>query len=71
MSWFLVMIATSQWIGPLPQSACQMAAASLRSDGVVCRQASAMALCPVPGTVPGSTYMSCPVFDFPQATVKP
>lgn len=68
--WFLVNIATAQYIGPMPQPACQMASADLRAEGIVCRQASAMKLCPVPGTVPGSNYMACPVFDFPHITQK-
>lgn len=69
-AWFLVMIGSSQYIGPISAQGCLDAATALRAEGIVCRHASAMTACPVPGMVPG-TYMACPVFDFPQVTVKP
>jgi hypothetical protein len=68
LQFYLVMIATSAYIGPLPESACSMAAANLRSEGVVCREASALTACAVDGR-PG-TYAICPKFDFPQVTIK-
>jgi hypothetical protein len=67
--WFLVSIATSQYIGPIPAQECATAAAVLQNVGVHCRPAVAMTACAVDGR-PG-TYTSCPVFDFPQVTVKP
>lgn len=69
--WFLVFMSGVQFIGPLPQASCQMAAADLRAAGVVCREVSAMKACPVPGYPEGSTFTACPVFDFPKVTVKP
>mgnify|MGYP003385258970 CR=1 FL=1 len=68
-AWFLVSVAGQQWIGPLPQAACQMASATLRAEGVVCKQAARMMSCDVPNR-PGA-FMACPAFDFPQVTVKP
>jgi len=68
-TFFLLSIATGQYIGPLPQNNCMNAAMALTPDGVVCREASAMTACPVPG-MPG-VYTSCPVFDLPKVTVKP
>lgn len=68
-AWFLVSIGGAQWIGPLSEQGCQAAAPFLRSEGVVCRQANKMMTCAPPNT-PGA-YMPCPVFDFPQVTVKP
>jgi hypothetical protein len=68
-AWFLVMIGGGQYIGPLPQPACQQAANELHGQGVVCRQAVAMTTCPVPGQP--AVNMACPVFDFPYVTVKP
>lgn len=67
--WFLVTIGGGQYIGPLPAPECAYAAAILRERGVVCRMASKMTACPVPGTV--NSYTACPVFDFPHVTVKP
>lgn len=66
-SWFLVMFA-GHYIGPISQPACERAAIELRSEGVVCRQATSAYACPVPGRP--SVFTSCPVFDFPQVTVK-
>lgn len=68
-AWFLVMIGGSQYIGPISMQSCADAATALRAEGIVCRQASAMTTCKVPGTV--NAYMACPVFEFPQVTVKP
>jgi hypothetical protein len=68
-AWFLVMVSSGHYIGPLPQAACQMAALSLRNEGVVCRQADSIMYCGVDGR-PG-TGTVCPVFDFPAVTVKP
>jgi hypothetical protein len=68
-AWFLVMVSSGHYIGPLPQAACQTAEASLRSEGIVCRRASSMTACGVNGQ-PG-VYTVCPVFDFPVVTVKP
>jgi hypothetical protein len=48
MTWFLVMIATAQSIGPLDEQACKMAGTYLTGHGVECRQANAMAVCDVP-----------------------
>lgn len=67
-TWFLVFIATQQYIGPLPQASCQAAAVALVGDGIVCRQAAVMTACPVPDR-PGS-YMPCPLFEFPKVTIK-
>lgn len=67
-AWFLVGFA-GQYIGPMAQPSCQQAAVALRGEGIVCRQASAMTACPVPGKT--GTYTACPIFDFPQVTVKP
>jgi hypothetical protein len=68
MQFYLVMIATSAYLGPLPEAACSAAAASLRNEGVICRQASIVTACAVDGR-PG-TYTTCPKFDFPQVTAK-
>jgi hypothetical protein len=68
-TWFLVWMAGQQYIGPLPETACQKAAVELQAQGVVCKQASTMMGCDVPNR-PGS-YMACPVFNFPHVTVKP
>lgn len=69
IQFYLVMIATGAYIGPLPEAACGMAAASLRDSGVVCRRADYLYACAIDGR-PGS-YAACPHFDFPQVTVKP
>jgi hypothetical protein len=68
-AWFLVSIATGQYIGPLNEAACKAAAVQLVDPAIVCRQASAAMACDVPNR-PG-TYTACPVFDFPAAKVKP
>jgi hypothetical protein len=68
-AWFLVSIASQQYIGPISQAECQQAGAALASQSIVCRRASALTACPVPG-MPGM-YTSCPVFDFPQVTARP
>jgi hypothetical protein len=68
-AWFLVMVSSGHYIGPLPQAACQAAAVSLRGESVVCRQADRMMVCAVDGR-PGA-YTACPAFDFPAVTVKP
>lgn len=68
MTWFLVLVGGMQYIGPLPQSNCQMAATVLHSEGVICKQAVAMYTCDVPNR-PGS-YMACPKFEFPEVTKK-
>lgn len=66
--WFLVFIGGQQYLGPLPQSSCQSAAAILINDGIVCKQSEAMIACPVAGML--GVYTSCPVFDFPKVTIK-
>lgn len=68
MIWYLVMIATGQYIGPLAQDACLAAAQATASEGIVCRQVQAMTACPVPGHP--ESYIACPVFDFPQVTKR-
>jgi hypothetical protein len=68
LAWFLVAIAGQQYVGPISQSECQQAVQYLATSGIVCRQASAMSICPAPGMA--GTYMACPVFDFPQVTIK-
>jgi len=66
--WFLVSIATSHYMGPMPENTCKAAGAILQGEGVVCRQAFAMTACDVAGRPGVST--ACPVFDVPQVTVK-
>jgi hypothetical protein len=67
--WFLVSIATGQYIGPITSEGCHAAAPSLEREGIVCRQATTMMLCDAPDH-PGA-FTSCPVFDFPTVKVKP
>lgn len=69
-AWYLVSVITGQFIGPLTEPGCQMAVQYVRDQGIVCRRASVLTACDVPGR-PGS-YTACPVFDFvPEVTVKP
>jgi hypothetical protein len=67
--WFLVAWSGLQWIGPLTERDCRAAAGAAAQSGVTCRAASALTTCEVPH-VPGSV-MTCPVFDFPEVTIKP
>jgi hypothetical protein len=68
-AWFLVSIATGQYIGPISFEICYAVAAQLERAGVVCRQANSMTACEVPNR-PGA-YMACPIFVSPQVTAKP
>lgn len=66
---FLFYIATQAYIGPISQPACQMAAATLRNEGVICRQAISLYSCEVGGR-PGTTTI-CPIFSpLPEVTKK-
>lgn len=66
--YFLVQIATGQFIGPMESSACAEAGRALASRGITCRVPSSLYACDVPGH-PGS-YTTCPHFDVPHVTVK-
>lgn len=66
IGFYLVMIATSSYIGPLPEAACRMAAAQLRSSGVVCRPADRLKMCSRDG---GRSDEVCAEFDFPELRV--
>jgi hypothetical protein len=68
-AWFLVMIGGQQYVGPLGAESCQNAARALQGEGVVCRQPTATTACRVDGLL--ATYTLCPVFNFPQVTIKP
>jgi hypothetical protein len=67
-AWFLVMIGGSQYIGPMSMESCQKAAVALQGEGIICRQPNMMMACGVDGR-PG-TFTTCPVFDFPQVTLR-
>jgi hypothetical protein len=70
MIWFLVSIASGQYVGPMRQEDCLNAGRYILTYGIVCRQAVTSMACPVEGR-PG-TYQICPVFDdLPRVTVKP
>jgi hypothetical protein len=63
-SWFLVMMTSmygQQYLGPLSEPSCRMAAETLAIYGATCRQAYAARACAVPGQ-PGAGQ-ACPVFD--------
>lgn len=66
-NWFLVMVATQAYIGPLPEASCNMAAANLRaSGGGMCAGRLKLCLC---GRRPGS-FTICPIFEFPKVMRK-
>lgn len=69
MTWYLVMVATGLYIGPLEQERCGRAGFELNGAGVVCMHASVMTTCSVLGRP--ELVTSCPVFEFPRVTVKP
>lgn len=69
MTWYLVMVATGLYIGPIDQSSCIRAEAAILDPAIVCREARVMQACEVPNQP--ASYRACPVFDFPRVTVKP
>lgn len=68
-SFYLLMVATGAYIGPINEPACNMAAAVLRAEGVRCQQATTTYACEVPGK-PGHVQI-CPAFgDLPFVTKR-
>lgn len=66
---YLLIVATGAYIGPISEPACNMAAAILRAEGVTCRQATTTYACEAPGK-PGADQI-CPAFgDLPFVTKK-
>lgn len=69
MSWYLFLIATQAYLGPMTEPSCRMAVVPLREYGIVCKQATSSYFCEIPGK-PG-TGTVCPKFeDLPQVTIK-
>lgn len=66
LTWYLFMF--NLYIGPMHESSCNMAAATLKSEGVVCMQADYVTACPVPNYP--NVYTICPHFIFPEVTIK-
>ena len=69
MTWYLVMVATGMYVGPIDHDRCVLVEGVLASQGIVCAQATVVTVCPVPGRPEIS--ITCPIFEFPRITVKP
>ena len=67
ISWFIVAIGTSNWIGPMDEGSCKLAVQHLQSLAI-CKQSDYMMACAVDGK-PGS-YIACPHFTYPEVTIK-
>ena len=68
LTWYIVLIGGSQYIGPMNEDRCKAAAMHLQDDGYVCRQPSFTYACQVPGIYGANTI--CPHFDFSAVTIK-
>lgn len=66
LSWYLVSIATMNYVGPYSETSCKMAVVHLQNT--MCKQADYGMVCPVPDRP--NTYTTCPHFTFPEVTVK-
>lgn len=68
MMWFLVLVATGQYLGPMPIEPCANAAAAAHSAGLVCMMAKSSYACPVDGRT--GHYTVCYDFSLPAVTKK-